>query len=152
MTQESKTALSLLFRANTLLCALPIENVSETMRPLPIERLTGMPGFVCGLSIIRGAPVPVINAASLIGEKESLPSRFILLKIEGRPTALAVDAVLGVRALPAASLQTMPPLLGDAASDVVDAIGTLDAELLLVLRNVHLAPDSVWNNLDPGGC
>jgi purine-binding chemotaxis protein CheW len=104
-----------------------------------------------GLSIIRGAPVPVVNATSLLGGKESLPTRFVTVKTGDRRIALAVDAVLGVKAIQAASLQELPPLLRDASAEVVAAIGTLDAELLLVLRSVRLVPEPVWATLEAGG-
>ena len=57
----------LLCRAGRLL-ALPLENVVEVMRLLPVEPLPGMPSFIDGLCIIRGTPVPIVNAASLFGE------------------------------------------------------------------------------------
>jgi chemotaxis signal transduction protein len=41
----------------------------------------------------------------------------------------------------------MPPLLREAETDVIDAIGVLDRELLLVLRASRLFPDEVWRKL-----
>jgi purine-binding chemotaxis protein CheW len=58
---------TLLCRVRERLCALPLAHVVETMRPLPIEPLGGMPGFVQGIAIIRGAPVPVVDAGALLG-------------------------------------------------------------------------------------
>ena len=42
-------------------CAIPLDHVAETMRPLPIEPVAGTPGFVRGVSVIRGAPTPVVD-------------------------------------------------------------------------------------------
>ena len=44
----------------------------------------------------------------------------------------------------AESMQDLPSLLQEAGGDVVEAIGTFDAELLLVLRGARIVPDSVW--------
>ncbi len=55
--------------------------------------------------------------------------------------ALAVDEVLGVRSVPAGTLTALPPLLRDAQTEHVAAIGILDAELLLVLNGARLATE-----------
>jgi purine-binding chemotaxis protein CheW len=41
----------------------------------------------------------------------------------------------------------MPPLLRGANADVVQAIGTLDAQLLVVLRSSRILPEEVWDAL-----
>lgn len=133
------------------LCALPLENVAETMRRLPIEPLAEMPASVLGLSIIRGQPVPVIEAGRLFDDTTAEPKRFVTIKISNRLVALAVDSVLGVRSIEAASSSALPPLLGDATGAVVSAIAILDAEFLLFLRTVCIIPQELPDNLFPGG-
>ena len=61
----------LLCRAGARLCALPLQNVMETMRLLPIEPVAGAPRSVLGLCPIRGAPVPVVDLQSLLAEPEA---------------------------------------------------------------------------------
>ncbi len=143
--------LSLLCRVRTRLFALPLEHVLETMRPMPVESLAGAPHFVRGLAIIRGVPVPVVDGAQLLSGEESQPSRFVTVRAGDRRVAVAVDSVLGVRPMPAASLRELPPLLRDARAEVISAIGTLDAELLVVLRSAHLVPEDLWSGLETGG-
>ena len=132
---------SLLCRVGGRLCALPIEYVAETMRPLSIEQTPGTPSFVRGLSIIRGAPVLVLDIGELIGAVVERPTRFVTVKTGNRLVALVVDCVVGVRPIPTSVLQDLPPLLRDAADEVVSTIGSLDAELLLVLHGARLVPD-----------
>jgi chemotaxis signal transduction protein len=62
--------------------------------------------------------------------------------------ALAVDTVLGVRSIK--TDEPLPPLLGEAASEVVSAIGRLDAELLLFLGKARIVPEQLFEHLD--GC
>ena len=128
--------LSLLCRVHTRLCTLPISQVIETMRPLPIEPMQGAPAFVCGVAIIRGQPVPVLDTAQLLGTEASPPERFVTLRVGDRQVALAVSQVVGIRAIPEAALHALPPLLQE--TQVVDSIGALDAELLLVLNQARL--------------
>lgn len=135
----------LLCRVGAPLCALPLSAVVETMRPLPVEPLAGMPSFVRGLSVIRGAPVPVVDAGALLGTGEaSRPTRFVTLRAGERRVALAVEEVIGIRALPPDSLEALPPLLRDASAEVVSLVGTLDAELLVVLGQGKIVPDAAW--------
>jgi purine-binding chemotaxis protein CheW len=130
------------------LCALPLQYVLETMRPLPVEPVVGMPPFVHGLSIIRGIPLPVVDAGALFGSSDGAkPGRFVTVRSGDRQVALAVDEVLGIRELPHAGLQELPPLVREMSADLVSALGTLDAALLLVLCAAHLVPEDVWQTL-----
>jgi purine-binding chemotaxis protein CheW len=138
---------ALLCRARERLCALPIEHLLETMRPLPIEPFPGVPGFVSGLSIVRGTAVPVIDLGALLGSLEPPnATRFVTVKVASRQVSLAVEEVVGICELPG-TLSALPPLLGDAAGDAVSAVATLDAGLLLVLQAARLVPDSLWETL-----
>jgi purine-binding chemotaxis protein CheW len=142
----------LICRSNGYWCALPLASVAEIMRPLPFEPLAEMPQFVLGMSVIRGMPVPIVDAARLLGATTlSPPQRVVTLKVGERRVGLAVESVTGVRALPAASLDEIPPLLRKAGDEVVSAISTLDAQLLLVLQGARIVPDSVWESIDSQG-
>ncbi|MCI0622086.1 MAG: chemotaxis protein CheW [Acidobacteria bacterium] len=134
----------------TRLCALPLEHVVETMRPLPTKPVAGAPHFVRGLAIIRGVPTPVVDAARLFSTEESQPLRFVTVRAGDRRVAVAFDSVLGVRPIPAGSLHELPLLLRDARAELISAIGALDGELLLVLRSARLVPEDVWNGLEAG--
>ncbi|MGE0453564.1 MAG: chemotaxis protein CheW [Vicinamibacteria bacterium] len=135
---------TLVCRARARLCALPIEAVVETMRPLPVSELPGAPPFVRGVSLIRGSPVPVVDVGGLLGDLGSAgTTRFVLLRLGERRVALALEEVLGLRELPAQQLGELPPLLRDA-SEVVPRVAALDSELLHVLAAARLVPDSVW--------
>lgn len=139
----------LICRSDTRLCALPLESVAETMRPLPLQPIADMPAFLLGISIIRGAAIPVLNGAMLVGARPDVrPARYVTLKAGERRVCLAVQDVIGVRQLPRASLTGVPLLLQDADANIVSAIGTLDAELLIVLQSAHLLPERIWSELE----
>jgi purine-binding chemotaxis protein CheW len=128
-------------------------HVVETMRPLQVESIRGMPAFVRGISIIRGVPTPVVDLGAVIGARGGAAGRIVTLRLGDRQVALSVDAVLGVRDLQLSAIQELPPLLRGASTDVVEAIGTLDEQFLMVLRAGWVLPDEVWQALaaqDPG--
>lgn len=148
MTEASTAAL--FFRAQDRFCALPLECVAETMRPQPLQSASGAPAFVLGLSLIRGAVVPVLDLAMMLGEaRRQAAARLIVLRAGARMAALAVEAVLGVRALPPDAIQGLPPLL-QGADDAVAAIAPRDPGLLLVLRPGRLLSAAQLEALDAG--
>jgi purine-binding chemotaxis protein CheW len=141
--EDRSTGLSLVCRVQARLCALPLEHVVETMRPLAVEPLANAPSFVLGLAVVRGEPLAVVDAARVMGMQDAPIGRFVTVAVGVRRIALAVGDVVGMRRLPPGSLRALPPLLHEAAGDVVDAVGLLDAELLLMLRSARLLPDDV---------
>ena len=125
-------------------CALALMHVIETMRPLPIEPIACALAFVRGISIIRGAPTPVVDLGALLGTSDGAPGRLVTLRLGDRQVALAVDAVVGVREYDTLTLQKLPPLLDGASKEIIEAIGTLDEQMLMVLRAGWQLPDAVW--------
>ena len=140
---------ALLVRAAGRLCAVPIAQVVEAMRALPVEPIPGAPTFVQGLAIVRGAPTPVVDLGLLTAGR-SAAGRFVTLRLGDRRAVLAVDTVVGVRVLDGSLLQELPPLLRDARAEVVEAIAVLDRELLVSLRAGRLVPEDVWQALPAG--
>src|SRR3954471_18384462 len=138
----------LLCQVGPIVCALPLEHVSETLRPLPIESLRGTAPFIDGVSIIRGGPVPIVDLARLLGNATDEPrTRLVVVKIGDRTAAFSVEKVLGVRTLEPATVMQLPALLAGTTSDVVAAVGSLDARLLVVLETARVVPDSSWASL-----
>ncbi|HEY4954888.1 MAG TPA: chemotaxis protein CheW [Gemmatimonadaceae bacterium] len=139
----------LVVTVGVLACAIPLHHVAETMRPLSIEPVAGTPHFVRGVSVIRGAPTPVVDLKALLenGENSTTYGRFVTMKLGERWVAIGVDGVVGLRELDSAQLGELPPILRNVAADVIDAIGTRDAQLLVVLRAARIVPDEVWTTL-----
>jgi purine-binding chemotaxis protein CheW len=117
---------------------LPAACVIEVMRPQPIRAVSRPREGVLGVATIRGALLPVVAAAALFGEQVATPTRFITLRLGDRAVALAVDEVLGIQRI--GDVSALPPLLAEASAGVIEGIGQLDSELLLVLRTGYLTP------------
>ena len=147
-------ASALVVRASGAVCAIPASQVIETMRPLPIEPLANLPNFIRGVALIRGAAVPIVDLGAVLEASgdPAMPAshagRFVTLRIGERCVALAVDSIIGLVPLNPERFSALPPLLNHARRDVIQAIGTLDAELLLVLETARLVPESVWSQVD----
>lgn len=131
----------LITRVGRVACALPIEVVVETMRPLPIEPLADPAAGVCGLAIVRGAPIPVVDLAAVLGVTGT-PGRFVVVRAGERRIALVVDAVDEIRRLDDAAVAELPPLLREARGELIARIGRLDEALMVVLDVARLVPEA----------
>ncbi len=147
--RASERSLALIVTVGARVCAIPLHYVAETMRPLSIEPVAETPDFVRGVSVIRGAPVPVVDLKALLenGATSATYGRFVTLKLGERRVAIGVDAVIGLRTLDSGQLGELPPILRAVTADILEAIGTRDAQLLVVLRAARLVPDEVWTTL-----
>jgi purine-binding chemotaxis protein CheW len=103
-----------------------------------------MPAFLAGLALVRGIPLPVVDAATLIGQAGAPATRFVTLQVGARQVVLAVQEAIGIRAMPADPFHALPPLLGGAQSDIVAAVGALDTEFLWLLDAARLVPAELW--------
>jgi purine-binding chemotaxis protein CheW len=132
-------------------CAFPLDELVETMRPLPIEPLPDVPGFIRGLAIVRGTPVPVVELAALLGEGQGTPSRrWVTVRSGARTIALAVPRVIGMAEISKEQLAGMPPLLRSGRAELIEAVGTLDQQLMMTLCTARLVPDEVWRMIERG--
>lgn len=131
--------------------AIPLQHIVETMRVLPCEALSGAPAYVRGISIIRGAPTPVVDLGRLIGGHETQAGRLVVIGADGRPVALQVETILGIHSIDIEQLTALPPLLRDAVPETVTAIGSADQHLLLAIQAAKLVPDDIFDQVDRDG-
>lgn len=137
---------ALILCVQTRICAVRLAHVIETMRPLPIEVISGVPSFVLGVAIVRGIPTPVVDLGAVLGiSSEHEGQRFVTVRTGSRQVALLVDSVLGVRDLDAiTTTKELPPLLRGASRNIIEKIGTLDQQFLEVLEEGWMLSDEVW--------
>lgn len=144
---EGQVRPSLLCVAGSSFCALPIEHVVETTRPLPVEPLAGAPAFVSGYAIVRGAPVVVVATDLLLSGSRTPPTRLVILRSGRRKLGLLFAEVIGVRSLGANVFAGLPPLR-DASAGAIAEIGALDGELVTLLDAARIVPEDVFAMLE----
>lgn len=126
----------LIVQAGDLRCALPISLVREIMRPLPLRRAEGLAAAVRGVSVIRGAAIPVVSLSRLLGQPEADDRRFVVLRTPGRDCALSVEHVHAISSMKMEDWQALPKLLApmESAAEIL----TEGQELIVSLNLARL--------------
>jgi purine-binding chemotaxis protein CheW len=139
-----------LVRAGSLLCALPIASVIETLRSPPVTPISGMPAWVRGVAVIRGLTVAVVDLGILLGSGSGEPrqARVITLRVGTRVVGLAVDSIVGVREFERSALAEVPPMLQQAHPEVLTAVGMLDRELLMMLDGSRIVTEQTLDRAE----
>lgn len=141
MVRSGPVSTALRVRAGGHIGLLRLEDVIETMRPLPLSAAGEVVPGLAGLARVRGAAVPVVDLGLLLGGRSD-PTRMVTVRAGDRTVALLVDAVDGLVALDPRELQETPPLFSGLAAGAVEAISRADGALALVLKAARLLPAS----------
>jgi purine-binding chemotaxis protein CheW len=123
----------LLFRSAGLRFALPITDVREVLRPLPVTPIPGVASWLNGVANIRGDIVTVVELAPFLGyEDTGARGGIVVVRVEGTDAiALVIDEVVGIHPL---------------AADRSDA--KFDDRLMQFLAGITLDPAGVIHRLD----
>ncbi|TWB12237.1 CheW protein [Nitrospirillum amazonense] len=128
----------LTFRVGAALLAASAADVIEVLRPVRITRVPHAPAGLAGVASVRGAVVPVLSLARLLGGEEAASgaaSRLLLLQAE-EPVALTVDEVGALAQLDAGRDQLAGGLYAheDGAPRLIDLAGLLRREFAGLVR------------------
>ena len=93
MDETSRVRL-LVWRAGSVRCAAPVEQLREILLAVPVTVLPGAPVEVRGVANVRGTLVTVVDGRRLLGEpSDRTPAATVLVQHGGRIVGLAVDDV-----------------------------------------------------------
>jgi chemotaxis signal transduction protein len=84
--------------------ALPVDEVLEVADFAGVAHVPGAGAAVLGVRNLRGAVLPVVDLATVLGlPRAAAPARIVVVDERGRTAGLAVDSVAGVEPLPDAT-------------------------------------------------
>ncbi|MEA1652400.1 chemotaxis protein CheW [Nitrospirillum sp. BR 11164] len=138
----SKAALGrqhvLTFRVGATRLAAPAADVTEVLRQVRVTRVPHAPAGLAGVASVRGAVVPVLSLARLLGGEEAAPgaaSRVLLMRA-GEPVALTVDEVGALAQLDTGADQVAGGLYAheNGALRLIDLAGLLRREFAGLVR------------------
>ena len=117
--------------------ALPVELVLQMESFNGATLVPGAPAYVAGIVTVRGQVVPVVDLRVRFGlpaVEDSLDTRIIVTKSEGRVVALRVDSAREVLKLDVDKHQPAPGVLSERAQGFVEAIHVLGQRLLQIVN------------------
>jgi len=129
----------LVFRLSEQCYALPLNCVHQIVDMVMITRLPDVPPPIQGAINVHGRLTVVIDVRQRIG----LPAKayeahtpLLLVELAGRPVALAVDSVLGVREVAGADLEVPDSFLPAGLTHrprFITSVGKSEGDLVLLL-------------------
>jgi purine-binding chemotaxis protein CheW len=119
---------------------LDIRAVQEIVRLPKITPVPKAPGYIKGVSNLRGNVLPIINSRTRFGmpacdHEEN--SRVLVVELNGTPTGLIVDAVREVMHVKTKDIEKAPPVVHGVDSRFLNGIVKLDEGKRLVMLLAH---------------
>jgi purine-binding chemotaxis protein CheW len=111
--------------------ALPVDEVLEVADFAGVAHVPGAAAAVLGVRNLRGAVLPVVDLATVLGLPRSAPARIVVIDQAGRTAGLAVDSVIGVEALADATEPAESPHVSGATLADGALVGMLDVGSVL---------------------
>jgi purine-binding chemotaxis protein CheW len=112
--------------------ALPVDEVLEVADFAGVTPVPGAPPGLVGIRNLRGAVLPVVDLATVLGlRRAGAPARIVVTQQGGRTAGLAVDFVAGVEPLPDATEPAESSHLSGAALADGALVGMLDLRAVL---------------------
>lgn len=109
--------------------AVPLERVREAARPRRITPLPGAPPAWCGVALVRGEALGVVDVAAAVGLRPSAAPGAqgapLVVVLHGCDHAILVDAIDGVETLPPERVAAAPPGRGAVSGVVAEETGFL---------------------------
>ncbi|MFK7894289.1 MAG: chemotaxis protein CheW [Myxococcota bacterium] len=102
--------------------ALPVENVREIVRIMEVTPLPNAPALIEGVIDLRGAVVPVIDLAKMLGRgvgDSAMSARIVVLDVAELTFGLWVSGATDVLTLGRADLEAVPALATQSGYAVV---------------------------------
>jgi purine-binding chemotaxis protein CheW len=129
----------LVVRVAGQLCALPVVQVIEVLRPPEDLALEAEDPGLLGMVTLRGAATAAFDLARLLGlragDQRATAGRLVSVRMQPHPVALLVDEVIGVRALHPASFARI-----DLPGARERVMGRFDAQLVQLLETSGIVP------------
>ena len=121
--------------------ALRSDDIEQLEMVGPITPVPNAPGFVDGVTSVRGRVIPVVNMRARFGfarNAHDLRTRVVVVRSQGRSVGLIVDGAREFAEIPPATIQPPPDGLADMSSKYLRGMAHLGERLILVLDVTEL--------------
>lgn len=112
--------------------AIPLQRISEIIKPRPITEVPRLPQFVLGILTLRGVVIPVFDLSmklSLGGVVPNKRNRIIIVNQNGERVGLLVDIVKDVVRILPRDIEPPPPVMSGVDTQYIEGVGrALDSD------------------------
>jgi purine-binding chemotaxis protein CheW len=125
-------------------CALPIDAVSEILRPQRLTRMPRTPHWVLGVMNLRGRVFPVVDLKRRLGMLDApadARTRIMVVEMGGEQMGLLVDEVREVFRAEEAGIEETPALAEASTRDYLQGVVTQGERMILLLDLKRLFGD-----------
>lgn len=131
------------FRVGDQAFCIDINSVLEIRGWTPVTPLPEAPAYMRGVVNLRGAILPIIDLAVLLGLPTSEPSArhaIMVARCGGRTVGLLVEAVSEIVQIDGATLQQTPEIGRAEGTSLVAGIFAIDGGMISLLEMDNLLP------------
>jgi purine-binding chemotaxis protein CheW len=117
--------------------AVKVDDVLEIIRPQHITSVPRAPGFILGITSLRGVIVPVFDIRIRLGLEAREPSRstrILVISDGGLPHGIVVDSVTGVVRLGEDDIEPPPSVIGGVDAEYLEGVGRVSGRLLILFN------------------
>ena len=135
------------------LYAIEISCVREIVRMTAVTPLPNAPTLIEGIVDLRGAVIPVIDLARVLGRGQGTPgprARLVVLELDGLVLGLQVDSATDVLSIDATRLEDVPELAAQAGYDSVRHVVRRPGEAPVMVLAVETLIERVYRSAIPG--
>ena len=110
--------------------------VESIIKLQPITAVPRAPGFIQGVTNLRGAVLPVIDLRERFGlpaNGTTRDTRIVVIEMNGDQVGMVVDAVSEVLSVPKEDIEAPPSIVNTADSTFITHIAKVDERLIILL-------------------
>jgi purine-binding chemotaxis protein CheW len=118
-----------------------IASIESIIKMQELTRVPNSPGFVKGVTNLRGVVVPVIDLRSRFGLEEVKPTRetrIVITNLEGIKVGMVVDSVSEVLTISTDIIDPTPAMVSSVEAEFVNGIARFEDHLVILLDLVRV--------------
>jgi len=134
--QQEQVTQVVVFRLGSELYGADIGSVLEVSPLLRVTRVPRTPGYVLGVTNLRGRVIPVVDLRKRLGLPATPPTketRIAVAELGGDLIGMVVDAVLEVLRIPQSAVEPPSPMFTKVETQNVLGVAQVDGRLIILL-------------------
>lgn len=135
---EEETIIEIVsFKLGDEIYGVKIDRVKEILKPLKITPVPRTPGYLEGVTSLRGEIIPIIDLKKrlgLEGSQEERKKRILILSVRDETMGALIDEVGGVIKLFRDSIEPPPAVIGGIEADFLEGVSRLDDHFIGLLN------------------